>query len=56
MSQDKLERHRRAEKRNPNAFHQWLETNCHKAVPHEQLKNISEEKKKIIEKVISESS
>ncbi|HOX53844.1 MAG TPA: hypothetical protein PLC32_00095 [Candidatus Omnitrophota bacterium] len=57
MSGDRLEKHRKAEKReNPNAFYDWLKTNCRKAVPHEELKSLPEEKKKIIEAIVLKNS
>ncbi len=55
MKEDKLEKHRRVEQREkPDFFDKWLESNCHKAVSHEKLRNTISGKEKAIEKLIEE--
>jgi len=53
MSEDKLEKHRKAEQRErPNAFDKWLLGNCHEAVPHEKLRNVTVGKERKIERLL----
>lgn len=53
MSEDRLEKHRKAEQRDrPNAFDKWLSENCHEAVPHEKLRSVTASKKKKIEQLL----
>lgn len=53
MDEDRLKKHRNAEKRErPDAFYEKLNDNCHNVVDHETLRNITNDKKKEIEKFI----
>ncbi len=55
MSNDILARHRKAENRDkPNAFEEKLIANCHHVVPHEKLRQLSEDNKKIIEELVKD--
>jgi len=52
MREDKLARHSKAENRERlDAFNVKLSENCSNAVPHDKLRHLSEDKKKIIEKL-----
>jgi len=56
MSEDRLEKHRKSEKReDAGVFFQWLESNCHNAVSHEKLRASIKDKRGVVAKLIEES-
>jgi hypothetical protein len=56
MRKDRLEKHRKAEKReNPDAFFQWINSNCRCAVSHEKLRSLTEGKHEKIKEIVEES-
>ena len=55
MSEDKLQTHRSAEKigkESKQRFHNWLDSNCLKAVSHEEARKITSKIKKNIGNII----
>ena len=56
MGEDRLEKHRKVEKReNPDAFSQWISSNCHSAVPHDKLRSLTDGKQEKIKEIVKES-
>jgi len=57
MSEDKLQTHRSAEKigkESRQRFHDWLNSNCLKAVSHEEARKITAKIKKDIGKIVKD--
>ncbi|MFA5223633.1 MAG: hypothetical protein WC431_00480 [Candidatus Omnitrophota bacterium] len=57
MSEDKLQTHRSAEKvgkESRQRFHDWLNSNCLKAVSHDEARKITGKIKKDIGKIVAD--
>jgi hypothetical protein len=55
MSDDKLQNHRDASKRDSKVFVNWLQTNCVHAVPIEQVREITKDvKEKSVYKAVED--
>lgn len=55
MAEDKLIKHSRADQReNPYALEKWIQSNCGKAISHDEVRKILGSKKKKIEKILEE--
>jgi hypothetical protein len=56
MAEDKLKDYRKADARSSDRFYSWLETNCHKATTHEEVRKITSDIKKPIREIIEKQA